>query len=90
MTNTVVVSLLSNLDRSYTNCNASIYTPSIYFEQKFVCRVDIELIFKSVRRNKEVYTRCKSKKNNRGRFRTPYVTDLKMEFFVKVVNDFKL
>ena len=54
----IAVVSLSNLDRFHTNCNAS----SIYIEQKFVCRFDYELIFKNVRRNKKVYTKCKSKK----------------------------
>ena len=45
MTNIIVISLLSNLDRSHTNCNASIYAFNIYVEQKFVCRVDVQLIF---------------------------------------------
>ena len=35
---------------------------SIYLEQTFVCRVDIQLIFKSVRKNKKAYTKCKSEK----------------------------
>ena len=48
----VVVSLL--WDRSNSQCNASI----MYLDQTF----DVQLIFKSVRRNKKVYTKCKSKK----------------------------
>ena len=78
----LVVSLLPNLDRSHTQCMAS----SIYVEQKFVCKV--QLIFKNVRRNKKIYTKCKSEK---------YLSqiqhstiDLKMELFVKIVNCFKL
>ena len=58
MKNIVAVSLLSNLDRSHTNSNAS----NIYVEQKFVCRVGVQLNFKNVRRNKNVYTKCKSEK----------------------------
>ena len=58
MADIVVVSLLSNLDRSHTQYDAS----SIYLEQTFVCRVDIQLIFKNIRRNKKVYTKCKSEK----------------------------
>ena len=56
--NIVVVSLLSNLDRFHTNCNAS----SIYVQQKFVHRVDAQLIFKNVSGNKKVYTKFKSEK----------------------------
>ena len=66
MTKIVVVSLLSNLGRSHTNCNASIYTSGIYVEQKFMCRVDVRLIFKKVRRNKKVYTKCKSENITEG------------------------
>ena len=54
----VFVSLLSNLNMSHTQCNAS----SIYLEQTFVCRVDVRLIFKNVRRNKKAYTKRKSDK----------------------------
>ena len=39
-----------------------IWTRSVYLEQTFVCRVDVQLIFKNVRRNKKVYTKCKSEK----------------------------
>ena len=56
MTDIAVVSLLSNLDRSQTQCNAS----SVYREQTFACRVDAQLIFKNVKRNKKVYTKYKS------------------------------
>ena len=64
MTDIAVVSLLSNLDRSHTNCNAS----SIYVEHKFESKVDVQLIFKikNVRRNKKVYTKCKSEKITEG------------------------
>ena len=58
MTDIVVVSLLLHLDRSNTQVNAS----SIYLEQTFVCRVDIQLVFKNMRRNKKVYTKCNSEK----------------------------
>ena len=53
-----MTNLLSNLDTPRVNCNAS----SIYLEQKFVCRVNVQLIFKNVRRNKKVHTKCKSEK----------------------------
>ena len=46
----------SHLGRSHTQCNAS----SIYLKQAFACRIDVQLIFKNVRRNKKVYTKCKS------------------------------
>ena len=39
-------------------CNAS----CIYLEQIFVGRVDVQSIIKNVRRNKKVYTKCKSEK----------------------------
>ena len=58
MNDIVVVFLLPNLDRSHTQCNAS----CSYLEQTFVCRVDVQLIFKNVRGNKKVYTKCKSEK----------------------------
>ena len=54
----VAVSLLSNSNRPHTQYNAS----SKYIEQTFVCRVDVQLIFKNVRRNKKLYTKCKSEK----------------------------
>ena len=41
-----------NLNRSYRQGNDS----SIYREQTFVCRVDVQLILK---RNKKIYTKCK-------------------------------
>ena len=34
----------------------------IYLEQTFVCRVNVQLIFKNVRRNKKVYAKCKFEK----------------------------
>ena len=58
MTAIVVVSLVSNLRRSHTQCNAS----RIYLELTFMCRVDVQLIFKNVTRNKKVYNKCKSEK----------------------------
>ena len=61
MTVIVVVSLLSNLDRSHTKCSAS----NIYLEQTFVYRGDIQLTFKIVRGNKKVYTKCKSEKTTK-------------------------
>ena len=75
MRHIVVVSLLSNLDRSYTQRNAS----SIYLH---VFIIDVQLIFKNPRRNKKVYTKCKSEKIPEA--------DLKMELLVKIVNNFKL
>ena len=54
--------LVVKLDRSHTNFNASKYNSSIYVERKVVWRVDVQLFFKNVRRNKKVYTKCKSKK----------------------------
>ena len=62
MTEIVVASLLSNLDRSHTKCNA----PSICLEQTLVCRVEVQLIFKNVSRNKKVYAKCKSEKTNKS------------------------
>ena len=79
-----VLSLLSTLDKSHTQCNASI----IYPEQTFVCIVDIQLIFKNARRNKKVYTKCKSEKYS-GQIQHPII-GFKMELLVKIVNDFKL
>ena len=79
-----VVSLLSNLDTSHTRCNAC----SIYLEQTFVCRVDVQLIFKNVRKNEKVYAKCKSEKYSKQIQHT--AIDLKMELLVKIVNDFKL
>ena len=55
-----MANLLSNLDTSHINCNAC----STYLEQKFVCRVNVQLIFKNVGRNKKVRTKCKSEKIN--------------------------
>ena len=46
------------MDRFQTQCNAS----SIYLEQTFVYRVDIQLIFKNVSKNKKAYTKSKSEK----------------------------
>ena len=62
MQDIVVTSLLSNLDRSQTQCNAS----SINLEQTFVFRVDVQLTFKNVRRNKMVYTEADSASRNRS------------------------
>ena len=58
MTDIGVVSLLSNFDRSHTQCNDS----SIYLEQALECRVDVQLIFNIVIKNKKVYAKCKSEK----------------------------
>ena len=51
--------LLPNFDKSYTQYKAS----SIYLEQTFVGRVDVQLIFENVGRNKRVYNKCKSEKD---------------------------
>ena len=59
MADIVGVALLPNFDKSYTQCKAS----SIYLEQTFVGRVDVQLIFENVGRNKKVYNKCKSEKN---------------------------
>ena len=40
---------VANWDKFHTNCNTS----SIQLEQKFMCRVDVQLFFKNVRRNKK-------------------------------------
>ena len=58
MTDIAVVSLLSNVHRSCTQCNPS----SVYVEQTFVCRVAVQLIFKNFKKNKKIYTKCKSAK----------------------------
>ena len=58
MTNIVVVSLLSNVDRSHIQCIAS----SVHLEQTFLCKADVQLIVKNVKRNKKAYTKCKSEK----------------------------
>ena len=52
-----------------------------------VSRVMVPLIFKNVRRIKEVYNKCKSEKIPK-RIQHP-VIDLKMELLLKIVNDFK-
>ena len=80
----VVVSLLSIVDRSHTQWNAS----SIDLEQTFVSRVRAQLIFENVRRNKKLYTKCKSEKYPRQIHHL--VIDFKMELVVKIVNDFTL
>ena len=46
------------------------YIPWTDIWQIFVCRIDIQIIFKNVGKNKKVYTKCKSEKNTRGRFST--------------------
>ena len=53
MAEIVLISLLSNLDKSHTQCNVS----SIYLEQTFVYGADVQLIFKNVMRNKKIYTK---------------------------------
>ena len=87
MSDIVVVHLLSNLDRFLTQCSAS----SIKLEQTFVCRVDVHVIFtvfKNVRRNKKVYTKCKSEKTPEEG--SGLRNSLKMELHVKTVNGLKL
>ena len=62
---------------------------SIYLEQTFVFRVNVQLIFKNVRRNKKVYTRWKSEKIPPRQIQH-HVIDLKMELLVKIVINLKL
>ena len=53
---------MPNLDRSHSQCNA-------YLNQTFVCRVNVQLIFKNVRRNRKAYTNwaiCKSRNGESG------------------------
>ena len=52
-----MVSLLSNVDRFHTQCNAS----SINLERIFMCSVYFQLTFKNFRK-KKAYTNCKSEK----------------------------
>ena len=61
MTDIVVVSLLSSLDRSHTQYNAS----SIYFEQTFVCINDVQLIFKNAREIRSAILNVNLKKDAR-------------------------
>ena len=81
MTDFVIVSLLY---RSHIQYNGS----SICLEKTFMSRVDVQLIFKNVRTNKKVYTKCKSKKIPQAD--SALVIELKMELLVKIVMDFKL
>ena len=81
MTDIAMVSLLSNLDKSHNQCNAS----SIYLEQTFLCKVDLQLNF---RRKKRSILNV-NLKNYRRQIQHPAI-DLKMELTVKIVNDFKL
>ena len=81
MTDIAMVSLLSNLDKSHNQCNAS----SIYLEQTFLCQVDLQLNF---RRKKRSILNV-NLKNYRRQIQHPAI-DLKMELTVKIVNDFKL
>ena len=46
----------------------SMQCSSVYFEQTFVCRVYVRLIFKNVKKNKNVYTKCNLKKISHNRF----------------------
>ena len=81
MTDIAMVSLLSNLDKSHNQCNAS----SIYLEQTFLCKVDLQLNF---RRKKRSILNV-NLKNYRRQIQHPAI-DLKMKLTVKIVNDFKL
>ena len=81
MTDIAMVSLLSNLDKSHNQYNAS----SIYLEQTFLCKVDLQLNF---RRKKRSILNV-NLKNYRRQIQHPAI-DLKMELTVKIVNDFKL
>ena len=56
MTDIVVVSLLSNLNKFHIKCNAS----RIYLNKTFMFRVGVQFILKNVRRNKKVNTKGKS------------------------------
>ena len=53
-----------------------------------MCRVDVPLIFKNVRRRKKSIVNVNLKKYL-SHIQHP-VTDLKMELLAKIVNDFKL
>ena len=66
MKDIVVVSVLSNLDMLHIQWDAF----SIHFENTFVCRVDVQSVFKNVGRNKEVYTTCKSEADSTQRNRS--------------------
>ena len=81
MTDIAMVSLLSNLDKSHNQCNAS----SIYLEQIFVSKVDPQL---NVRRKKRSILNV-NLKNYPRQIQHPAI-DLKMELTVKIVSDFKL
>ena len=81
MTDITMVSLLSNLDKSHNQCNAS----SIYLEQTFVCKVDLQL---NVRRKKRSILNV-NLKNYPRQIQHPAI-DLKMELTAKIVSDFKL
>ena len=56
---------------------------SIYLEQIFVCRVDTQLLFEDVRRNKRFILNINLKKYPR-QIQHP-TTDLKMELVVKLL-----
>ena len=53
MTGIVAVSLFSKLNRSLA---------PIHLDQTSVYRVEVQLIFQNIRRNKKVYIKCKSEK----------------------------
>ena len=79
-----VESPLSNIDRSHNQRNAA----NIKVEETFVFRVDVQLLFENVGRNKKIYTKCKSEKLPEV-VQHPVIV-LKMQLLVKFVNDFKL
>ena len=81
MTDIAMVSLLSNLDKSHNQCNAF----SIYLEQTFVCKVDLQL---NVRRKKRSILNV-NLKNYPRQIQHPAI-DLKMELTAKIVSNFKL
>ena len=83
MTDIAVLSLISNLDRSQIQCNAS----SIYLEQTFVCRVDTQLTFENVKRNKRSILNVNLRKCPK-QIQHP-VKDLKMELLLTVIINFK-
>ena len=81
MTEIVAVSLLQNLDRSHNQCNVC----SLYLEQTFVCGVDIQLVFKNVRKNKKAYLTVNLKKYP-WQIKHP-VIDLKMELLIRLLTN---
>ena len=65
MRDIVVVSPLSNVDRCHTQCSGS----SIFLEQTFVCRVDVQLVLKILGEIKRSILNA-NLKNSRDRFST--------------------